>query len=146
MKRIWKLAVPTVALLAALAAIVAIVALPQAAQAKPDCNCLDVWRPVCGTNGVTYSNSCYAGCAGVPIAYHDECGGGSTSFAAIFAEAAEAQPASGAAAPVAVAARCICPDVYAPVCGVNGVTYSNSCRARCAGVAIAHNGACGSTS
>jgi len=28
------------------------------------CYCLDVWDPVTCSNGVTYSNSCYAQCAG----------------------------------------------------------------------------------
>ncbi|MFP3941054.1 MAG: Kazal-type serine protease inhibitor domain-containing protein [Thermoanaerobaculia bacterium] len=36
-----------------------------AASGGDDCNCLDVWDPVCGSNGVTYSNACYAECDGV---------------------------------------------------------------------------------
>jgi Kazal-type serine protease inhibitor domain len=39
-------------------------------------NCLDVYRPVCGCNGVTYSNSCYAYIAGVKSYTEGECGGG----------------------------------------------------------------------
>lgn len=28
------------------------------------CICLDIYRPVLCPNGITYPNSCYAGCAG----------------------------------------------------------------------------------
>jgi len=40
---------------------------------------------------------------------------------------------------------CVCPRIYRPVCGVDGLTYSNSCEANCAGIAIAQDGACETT-
>lgn len=38
---------------------------------------------------------------------------------------------------------CFCTMQYDPVCGTNGFTYGNACMAGCAGVPVAHHGACG---
>lgn len=41
---------------------------PEPTKAKIDmknCVCVQLWMPVCGENGKTYSNSCFANCAGV---------------------------------------------------------------------------------
>ncbi len=37
--------------------------------------CFDLWDPVCGCDGQTYSNTCYANAAGVDISSEDACGG-----------------------------------------------------------------------
>jgi len=48
----------------------------------------------------------------------------------------------GAIAPIPFRDLVNCVQVFAPVCGGNGRTYSNSCFARVAGVDIAHEGKC----
>ena len=40
------------------------------------------------------------------------------------------------------ATPCACDANIAPVCGVDGKTYTNACQAGCAGVAVASTGAC----
>ena len=51
-------------LLAAAFALITAAAGSTAAQARPTCTCPEVFAPVICSNGVTYSNSCFAGCAG----------------------------------------------------------------------------------
>ncbi|WP_080664333.1 Kazal-type serine protease inhibitor family protein [Sinorhizobium meliloti] len=40
----------------------------------------------------------------------------------------------------------VCIEQYLPVCGCNGVTYGNTCKAHMAGFSVAHAGACAETS
>ncbi|PNH06825.1 Serine protease inhibitor dipetalogastin [Tetrabaena socialis] len=93
------------------------------AIANPTCPgvaCYDLFSPVCGADGSTYANDCFASeCAKVDIQYTGRC----------------ADPAGCAAV------SCIAQ--YAPVCGNDNVTYSNECNAGCTGVTIAYKGECG---
>ena len=38
--------------------------------------------------------------------------------------------------------QCACPEIYAPVCGCDNITYENDCTANCVGVEIVSQGKC----
>jgi len=77
------------------------------------CLCPANFDPVCGADGVTYSNVCAAACAKATVDHVGEC---TTVF---------------------------CPEVYQPVCGDDGRTYGNTCIAGRDHHTIAHAGECG---
>lgn len=120
---------------------------------KPEA-CLDVWRPVCGCDGNTYSNSCYAALHGVSVDYADACGqyrgvgdpcytnadcGG---FGPFFSQYCRKDVGDCDGEGVCAVRPRYCLDVWDPVCGCDGNTYSNDCYAARAGVSVDYEGEC----
>ncbi len=46
---------------------------PTENETEEGCFCAEYWDPVCGVNGETYSNKCFAECDDVKIVYKGEC-------------------------------------------------------------------------
>ncbi|EEY59559.1 protease inhibitor Epi10 [Phytophthora infestans T30-4] len=125
-------------------ALVAVTATISAA-ADDNCSfgCLDVYKPVCGSNGETYSNSCYlrlASCKsnnGITEAGDGEC-------ASTPASSATPSPVTSSTGSTSGTVGCpdMCLDVYDPVSDENGKEYSNQCymeMAKCKGTGYDDN-------
>lgn len=110
--------------------------------------CTEEFAPVCGCDDRTYANACFAAAAGVSVLHDGPCGqacGGPTD--GVCPEGSYCLFPEGDCGGGEVAGECrtlseVCPEIFAPVCGCDGMTYGNDCEAGRAGVSVDHVGSC----
>lgn len=119
-------------------------------------NCPNINQPMCGIDNNSYQNECMMNKAGIKKAYDGWCNSTSSTISGNATSVViESKPdltvfvvdeKNGFSSEIKAYSACVCNATFNPVCGENGVTYANYCRADCKRVKPVHYGQCGAIS
>lgn len=101
-------------------------------QCVCDCDVPSTPQHVCGANGKSYPSACFAGCAEVPVARDGKCGDVCPSVATCGLDCEKGLKVVDGCQTCECAG--VCDNVstqYLPVCGTDGLQYSNAERMAC---------------
>ena len=120
----------------------------------PTMACTREYFPICGCDGVTYSNPCHADVAGISVDFEGPCedegvactqdGNQCERNEVCFFPDGASCGENGAQGICEVIPDVVCDTQREPVCGCDGMTYSNECVARQQGVSVERLGECSS--